>query len=86
MIRRTLLPLAGAALLLGMLSAPAAAAPMSLPALDAFTAEQGMVQPARSMTRRWRCVRRGRCVTPCRGQICRRACFANFRQCRRSLR
>ncbi|NJO24211.1 MAG: Kazal domain-containing protein [Sphingomonadales bacterium] len=34
----------------------------------------------------WRCVKRGNCWTACKGEICRRACFASRSQCRRSLR
>lgn len=33
----------------------------------------------------WRCVKRGSCWTACKGDICRKACFASRSQCRRSL-
>ena len=33
----------------------------------------------------WRCVKHGSCWTACKGEMCRKACFASRSQCRRSL-
>jgi len=79
------LPVA-AVLGLVVMATPALAGPAtSLPALTPLIADQaGSVELAR--TGRWKCVRKGRCWVPCRGDLCRRACFRSWWSCRKSLR
>jgi hypothetical protein len=57
---------------------PAFPAPASsLPELTALIAGQpGSVELVR--TSRWKCVKRGRCWVPCRGDMCRKACFRTW--------
>jgi hypothetical protein len=41
--------------------------------------QEGSVELAR--TSRLKCVRRGRCWVPCRGETCRKACFRTWWSC-----
>jgi hypothetical protein len=82
-MRQLQLSLPAAAFLgLVVMTAPA----VSLPTLPpAATSQAGSFEPVRSYER-WRCVKKGRCWVPCRGSVCRRACFPSWWSCRRSLR
>jgi hypothetical protein len=71
------------AVVLGLveMTAPVLAAPAnSLTALTPLIADQaGSVEPA--STSQWKCVRRGHCWVPCRGDMCRKACFRTWWSC-----
>lgn len=54
-------------------------------ALPLPTAKVSPIELTRASAR-WYCVKKGPCWTPCRGPVCRRACFRLLRQCARSLR
>jgi len=71
------------AIFLGLvvMTAPVLAAPATnLPALAPLIADQAdSIEPA--STSGWKCVRRGHCWVPCRGDMCRKACFRTWWSC-----